>query len=94
MSEIKHMKFIVYGEVQGVGFRYFTHQLADELGLIGWVKNHDDGTVEIRVEGKKSQLLEFRKKIEKGNHFSKITHLEEDELYYLGDYRHFEIRYF
>ena len=47
---------IFTGIVQGVGFRYTTQRIADELGLTGWVKNLSDGRVEIIVEGAKDQI--------------------------------------
>jgi acylphosphatase len=45
----KHV--IVYGQVQGVSFRANAEQKATELGLAGWVRNRDDGGVEMHIEG-------------------------------------------
>ena len=42
---------LVAGRVQGVGFRWATLEIANELGLVGWVKNRADGQVEIVVQG-------------------------------------------
>ena len=56
----KHIFF--YGRVQGVGFRYYAVQKANQLGLIGWVKNLYDGSVEMEVEGQEElidQLIIF-----------------------------------
>ena len=56
----KHIIF--YGRVQGVGFRYYTVQKANQLGLTGWVKNLYDGSVEMEVEGQEElidQLIIF-----------------------------------
>ena len=44
----KHIFF--YGRVQGVGFRYYAVQKANQLGLTAWVKNLYDGSVEMEVE--------------------------------------------
>lgn len=52
------------GTVQGVGFRYTTHQMASSLNLKGWVKNLPDGRVEILVEGPKSEIEDLCKRIE------------------------------
>lgn len=46
----KHIIF--YGRVQDVGFRYFSVYKARLLGLAGWVKNLDDGSVEMEVHGR------------------------------------------
>ena len=53
---------IFYGRVQGVGFRYYAVQKANQLGLTGWVKNLYDGSVEMEVEGEEpliDQLIIF-----------------------------------
>lgn len=42
---------IFHGRVQGVGFRYRSAMMANELGLTGWVRNLYDGTVEMEVQG-------------------------------------------
>jgi len=44
-------KFIFQGKVQGVGFRYAAKMLAEKHNLVGWVKNNDDGSVTLIVEG-------------------------------------------
>lgn len=41
----------VHGSVQGVGFRWFAQREASRLGLVGWVTNQADGTVEVVAEG-------------------------------------------
>ncbi|MDR0924207.1 MAG: acylphosphatase [Hungatella sp.] len=46
----------VSGRVQGVGFRFRTQQLARGLGLTGWVRNLDDGQVEMEVQGRDAEI--------------------------------------
>lgn len=46
----------VYGRVQGVGFRYTTQYEAKKLGLTGYAKNLDDGSVEVVACGEEGQV--------------------------------------
>jgi acylphosphatase len=64
--------FIVTGRVQGVGFRYFTRDLAQKLGLTGWVANRYDGSVEIHAEGGAETLQRFLTLIRIGPAFADV----------------------
>lgn len=50
----KRMK--IYGRVQGVGFRYRAKQAAGLLGVTGWVRNAEDGTVEMEAQGSEAAI--------------------------------------
>ncbi len=56
---IKHIKLTVKGRVQGVWFRASTKQQADELGVLGFVRNLVNGNVYIEAEGTQEQLQLF-----------------------------------
>ncbi|MCD8188762.1 MAG: acylphosphatase [Clostridiales bacterium] len=49
-------RMVFHGQVQGVGFRWQTANIARQLGLTGWVRNCDDGTVEMEVQGSRTDL--------------------------------------
>ena len=49
----------VYGRVQGVSYRYSTEKKAIDLGLVGFVKNIDDGSVYIEAQGEVSKVSEL-----------------------------------
>ena len=49
----------ITGRVQGVGFRWATREEAVRLGLTGWVRNTDDGAVEVVAEGEDAQIERF-----------------------------------
>ncbi|MGQ3903305.1 acylphosphatase [Mixta calida] len=50
------IKAWVYGRVQGIGFRYSTQAQAQQLGLTGYARNLDDGSVEVLACGDNAQL--------------------------------------
>jgi len=62
----RRVHFLVSGDVQGVGFRAFTLDRANGLGLTGWVRNNWDGKVEGEAEGAPASLAEFLVLIERG----------------------------
>ena len=66
----RHVKF--RGRVQGVGFRWFVKETAEELGLAGWVHNQDDGSVEAEVEGTPDALDEFERRTRTGNPSARV----------------------
>lgn len=53
--------FVVSGRVQGVFYRASTHEAASALGLTGWVRNRDDGKVELLACGETEALLSLEK---------------------------------
>ena len=55
---------IFKGRVQGVGFRYTAQDYAQGLGLLGWVRNLADGSVQLVAEGEEEVVLDLIKKIE------------------------------
>jgi len=70
---------IVSGKVQGVGFRYFVQMKAAHYNITGWVKNLEDGSVEIVAAASKEILLRFISDIKKGNRFINVQHLNIKE---------------
>lgn len=63
---------IVAGRVQGVGFRWFTREAADSLGVTGWVRNLADGTVEAEAEGTREALDAFERRLKTGNPHARV----------------------
>lgn len=56
----------IYGQVQGVGFRFTTKQAADQLGVGGIVRNEPDGSVYVEANGTKEQIQQFLDALAKG----------------------------
>ena len=70
------MHAVVHGDVQGVGFRYYVQRKAQQLGLRGWVRNNDDGTVELVAEGERDKLEDLRRAVEAGPRMSRVDRLD------------------
>jgi acylphosphatase len=86
-----HYHIIIHGDVQGVGFRYFTQKSALLYGVTGWVKNKADGSVEAEAEGNKANITEFIGALKKGNMYSRVESVDIQKIDGLSGYRTFEI---
>ncbi len=87
---VKH--YLVKGRVQGVGFRWFVDREAAEIGLRGWVRNTDDGHVEVVVAGDLEQIAELEAALRQGSRGSRVDaivqhQLEEQEAERLTEFR-------
>jgi len=51
MESMKAIQARVTGQVQGVAFRWYAQQRAQQLGVVGWVRNEVDGSVLVHAEG-------------------------------------------
>ncbi|MHC1681788.1 MAG: acylphosphatase [Clostridiaceae bacterium] len=85
---------IISGRVQGVGFRYFVLMAASSLGLTGWVRNCDNGNVEIQVQGDEDKLFKFSCKISKGNGFSVAEKTSVKSIDLVPNEKKFDIKYY
>ncbi len=88
---LKAKHIAVYGRVQGVGFRYFVQNVGARLGLGGNVRNCDDGSVEIVVEGDPRSIAAFIKEVEKGPTMARVTRLDVHDTTATGNYTTFQI---
>jgi acylphosphatase len=72
-------RYVVRGRVQGVGYRYFAQKSASGLGLSGYTRNLDDGTVEVYAVGTQDQLSELAGLLRMGPRFAEVRGVEEKE---------------
>lgn len=84
---------IVNGRVQGVGFRFFCTMNARTLNLTGWVRNMDNGMVEMEVQGEENSIEKFIETIKNGNRFIKVDKLYQKKIEIVSNERTFTERY-
>ncbi len=69
-------RYIVRGRVQGVGFRYFVQNVAQSIGITGWVRNNPDGAVEVLASGSAEQLASLHSKLRAGPRAARVDEVE------------------
>jgi len=89
---IKQIILKVYGIVQGVFFRTFVKAKADELRLVGWVKNAADGSVEVLAEGDEENLKKLIGYCKEGPKFAKVNRVEINWAEATGEFGEFMIK--
>ncbi len=71
-------RYVVHGRVQGVGFRWFVQKHAERLGVRGYARNLEDGSVEVYAIGTEADLSELAGELWKGPTFSDVRRVEEE----------------
>ena len=72
--------YLVKGRVQGVGFRWYVHREAAALNLLGWVRNTEDGHVEVLASGAPEALADLAAALRRGSRGSRVDAVAEHEL--------------
>lgn len=89
---MKRVHVIIHGKVQGVWFRAHTKEMADKLGLKGWVRNLPDGNVEAVFEGDDESIREMISWCHRGPPLARVDKVEVEYEEPKGD-KLFEIKY-
>ena len=85
-------RYLISGAVQGVGFRYFAERAAREIGVTGWIRNLDDGGVEVYANGTEGQLEALEMRLRQGPQRADVRSVEVTETAML-ELKGFHIRY-
>ena len=72
MTIAKPAAIVVSGRVQGVGFRWFVEREAAKLGITGWVRNRDNGSVEVMATGTREQLSALHGRLREGPRAARV----------------------
>jgi len=79
-KKVMVQQYLVKGRVQGVGFRWFVQYEAARIGLRGWVRNTDDGDVEVMAAGSPAQIEQLVLALHKGTRGSRVDKIEVHPL--------------
>lgn len=90
-GEFVRLRARIAGVVQGVGFRYRTVLKAQELGLVGTVRNNDDGSVAVVAEGPQAVVLEFRRWLRSPKAPGRVESVEEELAPGTGEFTDFQV---
>lgn len=83
MPDFETRRYVVTGRVQGVGFRWFVEREASQLDMKGWVRNHEDGSVEVMVTGTPEAQRSLRAKLRQGPRAARVDMVQESSAPYL-----------
>jgi len=83
-------RYMVKGRVQGVGFRWFVEREAQLIGVGGWVRNRDDGAVEVLASGTDAQLNALYDKLREGPRAARIDRVEVEDAAPFSGYKTFQ----
>jgi len=78
-TSVQRVHLRVHGRVQGVYFRASTQEKALELGLVGWVRNRRDGTVELVAEGAPAALEALCAWVQTGPVHARVLRVDRDD---------------
>ncbi|MCX6777895.1 MAG: acylphosphatase [Candidatus Micrarchaeota archaeon] len=89
----ERLRIVVHGRVQGVFFRAHAMEKARSLGLVGWVRNAPEGTVEIMAEGEREKLQTLLMWCSVGSPAANVQRIEETWGNATGEFKEFGIRW-
>jgi acylphosphatase len=84
-------KFLIHGDVQGVGYRFFAQRAAARHQIVGYVRNCADGSVEALAEGPANSVEAFKHDLATGPQWAVVEQMEEISLEPTGTYTAFRI---
>ncbi len=90
---MKSVRYLIFGRVQGVAYRAFARDLAQQLGVAGWVRNRPDGSVECVAAADGEVLRFFEIELKKGPRWGRVDKIEIYECRQAFDSSIFKIRY-
>ena len=84
---------VVQGQVQGVGFRWIVQSLANSLQITGWIRNMENGMVEMELQGETAALHQLLSRIRKGDRFIQVENLSSKPISVQLREKRFSVKY-
>jgi acylphosphatase len=92
-KDLVRVRVFTGGRVQGVAYRFFTEKHAARFGLTGWVRNLDDGRVEVLAEGPAGQIESFLERLREGPRLARVDSFEVRREPSTGEFADFRIAF-
>jgi acylphosphatase len=92
-SALIRLRLFIGGSVQGVGYRFFARRKALEQGVTGWVRNRDDGRVEVEVQGDRHNVEAFIDRLREGPSTAVVSRVDRQEIPVVSGDHGFEIAF-
>ena len=89
---MKAYQLTIWGDVQGVSYRYFAKREAKALGLTGFAKNEHDGSVKIFIQGPEEKLLDFLNWVDTGSPMATVKKVNREEVETEDNIKEFEVK--
>ena len=90
---MERVRIIISGCVQGIFFRAFVREKALQLGLTGYVRNTEEGKVEILIEGHKAKIDKLIENCKQGPPGASVEKVEVKKELYKAEFKEFRIKY-
>jgi len=93
MTTLRAFEAVVHGSVQGVGFRYYTRSVASRLGLVGYVRNLADGSVQVVCEGSAAAVKELESWLRTGPPSARVSRVDMRATTPTGRFSSFNVEF-
>jgi len=91
--DLVRVRVFAGGRVQGVAYRFFAKKYAARLGLTGWVRNLDDGRVEVLAEGPAGPIESFLERLREGPSLARVDSFDVRREPSTGEFADFRIAF-
>ncbi len=93
-KELIRVRVLIDGRVQGVAYRFYAEKSASRLGITGWVRNLEDGRVEVLAEGSAGDIAGFLERLKEGPSLARVEGFDVRREPATGEFRDFRIAVF